>query len=299
VATPTRILGILAGIGAHAVLAVTVWFVYWFLKGGLVATATGPLWIDWITALSFGVVHSALLHPRVRDAIGNWIAAPFYGLFFTVMTCASLLGMIFSWQTSPTVWWEIGGPAEWLISACWFGSWVGLFYSMWLNGLGYQSGWTPWSYWVRSQPIPRRQFNPRGAFRFMRHPVYLSFLGLVWFTPVMTTDRAILTVVWTAYVFVGSYLKDERMAYFLGETYRQYQSRVPGYLGMLIGPLGKRALPGLDAVPAAPRELAQSVGAVSSSPRISLVKAHPIVAGLPGPTSEGAPAESSPCSALH
>src|SRR5258708_3651809 len=126
-----RTVGILAGISAHAVLAFTVWFLYWFLKGGVVvATTTEPLWIDWITSLAFGVVHSALLHPTVRETIGEWIAAPFYGLFFTVVTCAGLLGMILSWQTSPTVWWEISGPGRWLIDACWIGSWVGLFYSM-------------------------------------------------------------------------------------------------------------------------------------------------------------------------
>src|SRR4029077_20401737 len=127
--------------------------------------------------------------------------------------------------------------------------WAGLFYSMWLNGLGYQSGWTPWRHWVRRQPIPSRQFHPRGAFRFLRHPVYFCFLGLVWFTPVMTADRAILTAVWTVYVFIGSHLKDERMAYYAGEPYRQYQARVPGYIGMPIGPLGKRAVAPAESLP--------------------------------------------------
>jgi len=64
-------------------------------------------------------------------------------------------------------------------------------------------------------------------------------LGLVWFTPRMSADHAVLTGVWTVYVFVGSYLKDRRLAFYLGDTYREYASRVPGYPGMLFGPLGK------------------------------------------------------------
>ena len=73
----------------------------------------------------------------------------------------------------------------------------------------------------------------------MRHPVYLSFLGLVWLTPTVTLDRAILIAVWTAYIFVGSYLKDRRLQYFLGSRYREYQARVPGFPGMPVGPLAR------------------------------------------------------------
>jgi hypothetical protein len=54
-------------------------------------------------------------------------------------------------------------------------------------------------------------------------------LGLVWLTPVVTADRAVLIAVWTTYVFVGSYLKDRRLAQVLGEPYVRYVSEVPAY----------------------------------------------------------------------
>jgi methanethiol S-methyltransferase len=73
----------------------------------------------------------------------------------------------------------------------------------------------------------------------MRHPVYLSFLGLVWLRPTMSLDRAVLLVVWTVYIFVGSVLKDRRMEFYLGDRYREYQARVVGYPGMLFGPLAR------------------------------------------------------------
>jgi methanethiol S-methyltransferase len=73
----------------------------------------------------------------------------------------------------------------------------------------------------------------------MRHPVYLSFLGLIWFAPTVTLDRALLIAVWTVYIFLGSYLKDRRLQYYLGPTYREYQARVPGYPGMIVGPLAR------------------------------------------------------------
>jgi hypothetical protein len=78
--------------------------------------------------------------------------------------------------------------------------------------------------------------------------VYLSFLGLIWLRPAMTLDHAILTSVWTPYIFIGSVLKDQRMVFHLGDRYRDYQSRVTGYVGMPAGPLAR--IPRAQRIPA-------------------------------------------------
>jgi hypothetical protein len=56
----------------------------------------------------------------------------------------------------------------------------------------------------------------------------------------MTWDHALLTSVWTIYIFIGSYLKDERLAFYVGESYRRYQEQVVGYPLLYFGPLGRR-----------------------------------------------------------
>jgi len=45
----------------------------------------------------------------------------------------------------------------------------------------------------------------------------MSFLGLIWFTTTMTLDHAVLTIIWTAYIYAGSYFKDKRMIHFVGD----------------------------------------------------------------------------------
>ena len=67
-----------------------------------------------------------------------------------------------------------------------------------------------------------------------------SFLGLIWLTPQMTLDRAVLATLWTAYIFIGSRLKDARLEHYIGAAYREYESRVPGFPMMFAGPLGRR-----------------------------------------------------------
>jgi len=238
-----RYAGIAFGLGAHGLFAVTVWYLYWFLKGPTAPLpGRGGLWVDALLALQFTVPHSVLLLPGVRNRLTRAISPAFYGCFYCFVTCVSLLFMFSNWQTSPIVIWQATGSARTAISLAFVGSWAALFYSLHLTGLGYQTGWTPWWHWLRGSPQPRRGFEPRGAYLWLRHPVYLSFLGLIWFTPVMTADHAVLTGVWSTYIFLGSWLKDERLHFYLGRRYRLYQAAVPGYPGMPLGPLARRSL---------------------------------------------------------
>ncbi|MCA9025641.1 MAG: hypothetical protein KDA86_10555 [Planctomycetaceae bacterium] len=53
----------------------------------------------------------------------------------------------------------------------------------------------------------------------------------------MTLDHALLTGWWTVYIFLGSYFKDERLAFYLSVSCRGYQRQIPGYPEMTFGPL--------------------------------------------------------------
>jgi protein-S-isoprenylcysteine O-methyltransferase Ste14 len=223
---------------------VTVWQLYWFLAGATTQASTaGNLWIDALLAAQFVIPHSVLLLPAVRSRLTRVIHPAFYGCFYCVVTCLGLLAMFAAWQPTQHILWQTSGASRAIVVGLFWASWGALFYSLHLTGLGYQTGLTPWLYWLRRKPQPQRRFEPRGAYLWLRHPVYLSFLGLIWFAPVMTTDHAVLTGIWSGYIFLGSCLKDQRLLYYLGSTYRNYQAAVPGYPGMLLGPLARRPLP--------------------------------------------------------
>jgi protein-S-isoprenylcysteine O-methyltransferase Ste14 len=143
------------------------------------------------------------------------------------------------WGTTSTTLWKATGIAEFLILCGFYGSWVALFYSLYITGMGYQTGLTQWWYWFTQKKPPRREFVLRGAYHWMRHPIYMSFLGLIWFTPTMTLDHAVLTGVWTVYIYAGSYFKDKRMLLFLGDEYREYARKVSGLPIIGFGPLLK------------------------------------------------------------
>lgn len=235
-----RLLGLIYGFGNQLLFLVTVWYLFWFLRDGSLNQTHGS-WLvrDCILASVFAVAHSVILMPRTRKLLSRWIPAAFYDSTFCVVTCLCLLLLFVGWRTSEIVLWEVGGMLETILRMCFYLCWVALLYSISLTGWGYQNGWTPFYYWLRRRPAPHREFKPRGAYKLLRHPVYLSFLGLVWFTPRMTLDHAALTGIWTAYIFYGSFLKDLRLLHYIGQPYRDYARKVPGYPLITQGPLAR------------------------------------------------------------
>jgi hypothetical protein len=58
-------------------------------------------------------------------------------------------------------------------------------------------------------------------------PGYLSFLGLVWFVPVVTLGRAVLIAILTVSTSVCSVRKDRRLLFYVGDEYRSHQADAP------------------------------------------------------------------------
>jgi hypothetical protein len=238
----SRVAGATFAVIVHLALAVTVWFLFPFLMGlSPPPIADSPWWplVDGLLVLQFGVSHSLLLAPPMRERIGRVLPSALHGCLFCLTTSLSLLLLMFAWRRSAVVVWDAACPARWAVIAAYALAWVGLFYTLGLTGYGWQTGWTPFWAWFRGERPLRRQFEARGAYRWMRHPTYLAFLGLIWLTPTVTLDRLLMMVLLTAYVAVGSGLKDRRLAFYLGDVYRKYEARVPGYPLVGFGPLGR------------------------------------------------------------
>ena len=193
--------------------------------------------------MQFAIPHSVLLHPATRKWITRRLAvSAFYGLLFCcrhvrepVAHCSpsggAALVVVWAWPKScrPAV--EVG----------FFLSWVTLFYSLSLTGLGYQTGLAPWWHWVRRRPVPPRQFQARRSIPLLPPSRLSEFSG-----PRLAdaghharsgrADRAC----GPSTSCIGSYLKDERLSRLIGEPYRRYRNEVPAFpflnrLGLLVG----------------------------------------------------------------
>ncbi len=245
----SRGFGIAFGVSSQLLFFMTVVHLFWFLRDGSTSiglpnftahvNVTFGLFLDVLLACFFAWPHSLLLMPSTQKRIKAHMPSAWMGCLHCFATCVSLLALFAMWYQTEGALWHFTGSAAMAMKFCFYGSWVMLFYSLYWTGFAYQTGLYPWLQWALGKAPPKRVFVERGPYRWMRHPVYLSFLGLIWFTPVMTWDHVILTIVWTSYIFVGSYFKDRRLLFYLGKTYRDYARRVSGYPVIGIGPMGR------------------------------------------------------------
>lgn len=230
------------GIATQLGFAATVPFLVWFMLWGASAPAMSASWSDVLIdvglVFAFAVPHSILLAPPARWVFARVMPRELFGCWFCLVSCVTLAALFIGWRPLPGELWHAHGMSEYLIDVAAGGAWLALVYSMWLGGLGYQTGATGLIAWLRRQPEPRRSLCRRGAYQYLRHPIYLSFLVIAWITPVMTTAHLLLSVGLTVYIVVGSWLKDRRLTMFLGDEYRAYMAEVPGFPGLRWGPLG-------------------------------------------------------------
>lgn len=237
--TLARLSGLVFGAGTQLVFLWTAYQLFLFLREPQANAHGFSPARDALLALFFAWPHSVLLYPAVQKWLKTYVHPQMMGCVHCLTTCVSLLIMFPLWTVSQGGLWDMHGWSANLMLVGFYGSWIALLYSLWLSGMGYQTGLQPWLYWVRGVKSPRREMNRSGAFRIMRHPVYLSFLGLIWFTPHMSWDHVILTSVWSVYIYVGSYMKDRRLLHYIGQPYREYGQRVPGFPIIGFGVLGK------------------------------------------------------------
>ena len=80
---------------------------------------------------------------------------------------------------------------------------------------------------MRCVPPPAAGFVARGLYRYVRHPLYLFTLLLIWGTSRLSTDRLLFNVLWTAWIVVGTKLEERDLLVDFGPAYRRYQAQVP------------------------------------------------------------------------
>lgn len=235
--------------GAALFLASLAYFAYFYLVrlGQSVDVAAAD--IPRAVAVNIGLFSAFALHHSVfaRSGAKAWLLrhVPPGSERACYVWLASLLflAVCLLWQPLPGVAWQATGPARWPLLGLQFGGMVLTLQSaaridIWdLSGVrqartARTAGSSAPAAAAPDVSAPPRSATPSsalevgGPYRWLRHPIYLGWVLLVFGAPTMTTGRLLFATISTLYLVIAIPFEERSLLTEFGPAYGSYQQQV-------------------------------------------------------------------------
>jgi protein-S-isoprenylcysteine O-methyltransferase Ste14 len=182
---------------------------------------------DSLLCVVFFLQHSGMIRRSAKECMAKRIPAVYQPALYSIASGVALFALILLWQPTSRSLFHLHGLARWLSGCVALAAIAGFVWGVRaLDGLD-PFGIRPIAAALRGAPAPASPFAVRGPYRYVRHPLYLAMLLLIWSTPRFSTDQLLFNVLWTSWIIVATRLEERDLRREFGETYRQYQLRVP------------------------------------------------------------------------
>lgn len=193
---------------------------------------TGSIAIIGGYALLYALIHSWTASQSFKDWAARRAGAGadrWYRLGYNLVSVILLLPFLplLLWLPDQLLY-TVPAPWLWLMLLVQGAALAGTAYGIWLTD--------PWHFLglrqagMASQTV-KNPSQPRliiaGPYRWVRHPLYFFGLMAIWFMPQMTVNRLVLALVFSLYLYIGTFFEERRLVREFGAEYREYQQRVP------------------------------------------------------------------------
>jgi protein-S-isoprenylcysteine O-methyltransferase Ste14 len=187
----------------------------------------GILAWDMLLCLIFFFQHSTMIRKAFRNRLTAIVPPHFQGSLYTVASATVLITIVLFWQHSEQTLISLQGISRWVAHGVFFASLIGMIWAMRslpsFDMLGVQPILTNLSSrHERSIPL-----TIQGPYRWVRHPLYFSILLMIWCCPDLSVDRLLFNALFTVWIVVGTLLEERDLVTEFGETYLNYQRKVP------------------------------------------------------------------------
>jgi protein-S-isoprenylcysteine O-methyltransferase Ste14 len=188
---------------------------------------TAALILDACLCLAFFLQHSIMVRKSYRKWSARFIPAHYHGASYTIVSGLVLLTLVVFWQNPANVPAASDGILWWFLRAVYFLSIVGFVWGVRALGSFDSFGLQPIRDYLNGTNPRSIPFTIRGPYRWVRHPLYLFCLLMIWSYPELTADRLLFNVLWTAWIIFGTLLEERDLVADFGQDYREYQKNVP------------------------------------------------------------------------
>ncbi|TAM79147.1 MAG: isoprenylcysteine carboxylmethyltransferase family protein [Acidobacteria bacterium] len=227
-----RLLALLYGVFCYLVFLVSffwaIWFV-WTLDAPRSGLSLGlALLIDAGLLALFAIQHSGMARQKFKRAWTKLLPRPLERSTYVLFSSLALLAIIVFWQPMPSVIWDIGpGFGRIVLQVLFWAGWLNLLLATFIidhfDLFGLRQTWM----YFRGVPYKYPGFRTPMEYKYVRHPIYLSFLIAFWSTPRMTLGHLFFAVMCTGFMLVAIQFEERDLVCFHGERYLEYKNQVP------------------------------------------------------------------------
>jgi hypothetical protein len=250
----TKRMLVAAWLGAALFFASLTYFAYFFLIALAHPGAAPADQLPWSIACNialfsaFALHHSVFARIGIKAALTRTLPAAFERSAYVWIASLLFLGVCLLWQPVPGVAWEaiglpraflylvqIAGIAFTLQSASRLDVWDLAGVRQVRAACGESRAAVPPDGSRAAMPTLEARapgtaasapLEVRGPYRWLRHPIYLGWVLLVFAAPTMTAGRLLFAAISTAYLVVAIPIEERSLVQEFGQSYRDYQGRV-------------------------------------------------------------------------
>lgn len=184
----------------------------------------------------FALQHSGMARPAFKRWITRFIPEEAERPTYVLLSSLSLIALFAFWAPLGGIVWNVTQNwAALTLTVLYFASWALLLYTTFLIDHFELFGLKHAIHALHGRKMPTLSFVTPTLYRIVRHPLYVGWLGIFWFTPTMTVTHLLFAAVTTTYILVAIQL-EERDLEKAHPEYTQYKRKVP----MLIPSLTRR-----------------------------------------------------------
>jgi len=180
-----------------------------------------------LLSVTFFVQHSGMIRRSFRSRFSEIVPTLYYGTLYTVVSGIVLTIVMVFWQSSRISIYELQNLSLWLVRGLFFLAMAGSVWVVYTLQSSELFGVASIKAQLSGKPVRPPEFIVRGPYLWVRHPLYFFVIVMIWSCPDLTVDRLVFNVLWTIWVYLGTFLEERDLLADFGEAYREYQSRVP------------------------------------------------------------------------
>jgi protein-S-isoprenylcysteine O-methyltransferase Ste14 len=196
------------------------------------------LLLDATLSLAFFIQHSVMVRAGFRRRLSRFVSSELHGAVYSIVSGLFLVALVVLWQEAEGALFNVQGVMRGISRGLFLVALVGFAWGARALGPFDTLGLQAIKQHLRGKAPRQVAFVVRGPYRWVRHPLYLFTLVLLWSCPDPTADRLLFNVLFTGWIVVGTILEERDLVAVLGQQYRDYQRRVPMLLPYRLRPVG-------------------------------------------------------------